>query len=234
VEIRVIRGPTSFWCKALTPALSHEYAGEGVRSRYDNDHMRNATRWTVRGLVILLWITLLIGWARSYLSWDEHRFLQTTVRSSGRLSLVTWSGEIQSSRGSIAVSISNCNVLYDPTETIDPVEKSWSYKYDAHIATELDFIPTREGRRWQRGPFAIGHEYSGWDVYLTDTQYIRLPYWLLVGALSLPVFRWGIKTYRTMRLHRRAGLCQQCGYDLRATPDRCPECGAVPSPCRAG
>jgi hypothetical protein len=60
---------------------------------------------------------------------------------------------------------------------------------------------------------------------------VALPHWSLVLSTALlPAFVGG-RRYRGARRLRR-GLCPACGYDRRATPDRCPECGA-PAPARA-
>jgi len=52
-------------------------------------------------------------------------------------------------------------------------------------------------------------------------------YWL---AFRYVARRWRAIPFYEQQARRRKGLCATCGYDLRATPGRCPECGTVPQP----
>jgi len=49
---------------------------------------------------------------------------------------------------------------------------------------------------------------------------------LMVLSSILPAL-WLWRLIRARRRARMVGHCPACGYDLRASPERCPECGAI-------
>jgi hypothetical protein len=110
--------------------------------------------------------------------------------------------------------------------------------YRAAAQTEPHFIlehgPPR-GYPWSYGVysqssfghlmgFELLHGYTGLSSRTVWTLRLVFPYWLVAGLfLIYPVWRLAMRR----RNRRVAGACAKCGYDLRASPDRCPECGTA-------
>jgi hypothetical protein len=79
-------------------------------------------------------------------------------------------------------------------------------------------FPTTAHPYWSTVKYDLG---LFWPQSYPPEVYYAIPIWLF----AVPPLLFILMHYR--RRYRRAndGLCPVCEYDLRASPDRCPECG---------
>jgi hypothetical protein len=75
-----------------------------------------------------------------------------------------------------------------------------------------------------------GHWIGGPGLPATDNFWILgVPYWFLALLTAAIPARWVWLRARARR-RRRSNCCPACGYDLRASTERCPECGTMIMP----
>ena len=180
-------------------------------------------------LSLLLCVATVVLWVRSFYVQDVMRW--TTTRAAG--------GDIRRTRVEV-FSVRGHNVAHVQSRTYTPQEfdrvvrpmdermtpqqRSLWYRMGTHTF-RFNYNPDVRGRSlWVRLGFRYSHSIHDSSPPFPGFTEARLPHWLIAMlTAALPAVRCGA-WWRRRRRHA-IGRCPRCGYDLRASPDRCPECG---------
>jgi hypothetical protein len=182
---------------------------------------------------LMLFLATVGVWIGSYLRWDS-----VEADRYYRWGLSINRGEFNFSRTTLypkAVLASSHTLVRIPSFTVTstgqrgPVSNHWVFGHSSGPSSQY----------WLASPtLGFGHKVTPGIVGRSDSKFVQFfkgenwlfPAWLIVAITGLfPVYR-----IYTDAIERRAKKrisnhqCPVCGYDLRATPDRCPECGMVP------
>jgi hypothetical protein len=174
---------------------------------------------------LLLCVAASVLWVRSYAGSDYLAHGRSGV-SSTEHSVTGISHQITWTRGQIQITKSEMTSYSLRIGVAVPPKRSyWSYGRLGKGHLYWDSLPERT--MWNRLGFAEIR--TGWMSSFADESRkgFAIPAWLPVLAFGLWPALWIVRVVR-WRSRLGVGHCRECGYDLRATPKRCPECGATP------
>jgi hypothetical protein len=153
-------------------------------------------------LSLVLCAATMAAWVRSYQTRDA-------IYWSHDLQLQLW---IETHRGGLAAEV----VTPFGGDTV--IGTGW------HQHAPLSYAEAGGAQGTFFNRFGFGFNVSQNGSYAT--RQLACPYWFIMLLTAiLPAARLAARRRRARRLRMRPGLCRHCGYDCRATPDRCPECG---------
>jgi hypothetical protein len=168
--------------------------------------MRRRLFTLLSALSLLLCVGTAITWARGHW-WQESAW----VAAGSWEAVVGWGG---GEMGGIALRDSPGSSRHSASHF------GWDHHPGGNPMTEgIDSTRPGEWTKWGFG-FIWDSQTIAFSIFG-----IVVPCWLaMLFSAVLPVL--GVR--RVWWRGRNPGCCRSCGYDLRATPDRCPECGTVP------
>jgi hypothetical protein len=182
-------------------------------------------------LSLLLCVAAVAMWVRSYWISEQWAFTpdppEPVPGLNFRVAAHRWIG---SSRGRLELFRLTVPEHFPPARNqLVGYEAKLTFGYVR--AADLQ-IPATGVREWSCAGVAFAAMPAQVSGLATLAGYRSLVISWYVPAVTcsiLPTFRiWRRWVRRRKRARDRCGLCPHCGYDLRATPDRCPECGTIP------
>ena len=192
--------------------------------------MRFIARWLARlavclSLLLMAAIAALMAWARQeplHLSLESRSSLyeaslhQSTITLARTAPWPTW--EMLGMTKSIDLNSATIQRKWGITTVTGPLQF-----FQIYSPTLEDLGVIRGGGTWVTGnarPRLMARQiiFPAWGL-------LAAVGWPAVLALVIGAFK--LRTNRVQRRRRAAGRCLNCGYDLRASADRCPECGTA-------
>ena|SRR5688572_4635328 len=164
-----------------------------------------------------------------YLDKAEHGRYGTASYKGG-IHIWVWREVGESLPTQLCIKSEKFNRLVKGDHVIEPDLRVLAYM----IADQEWPFPTWETPKWRRFGFvAVEGTMSGLRTFPRgwagpDLHGLTIPYYAPVAVLAvLPLCT--VLGHIRRAARRRRGSCAICGYDLRASPKRCPECGLVPT-----
>jgi hypothetical protein len=188
--------------------------------------MRRRFRKTLGAMSLLLLLATLTLWLRSYWVQDRSWLITYAPQSKGHY---RHEYGVEVRRGRVTLAYQRCV----PWDYMSKPSFFWNDE-PADFGGNGSF-------EFHGGRTILGFGYLSFDVERGGThgpneekdreRDLLFPLWFLALCLAVPATSWLRGAWKRTRGVRRArlGLCANCGYDLRASQQRCPECGlAIP------